>query len=212
MKRVYVGLVLTLGVFNLFSFSQDQKSDNCKEIASRSIASLNTGHCMGASTQSQALSLDEALDDKIKVVRAVSSTNPFSFGTEVTNCANPVQRAFDYQNGQLVPAAINGSAVYATYLGTDQQTGDTAMIRDHGNNNLQLILTLCRTGDASVDNMLQGSTPVIQNALNADLNVPNKALCPGRINAGHVIFGYVANEQHGQIPVASRFQPPAECM
>lgn len=149
-----------------------------------------------------------------KTDTVTSSISPFTFGngTGTTSCSSPVQRAFDYNNGQLVPAGINGSPVYATYIGIDAQTGDTAMIRDHGNNVLQLILTLCLTGDASIDNMLQGGTPTITSTLSVDLNVPNKAQCPGRINAGDVLFGYVPSYQYGQIPVGSRFQPPQQCM
>jgi hypothetical protein len=140
--------------------------------------------------------------------------SPFTFGngTGTASCASPVQRAFDYNNGQLTPAGINASAVYASYIGIDVQTGDTAMIRDHGNNVLQLILTLCLTGDASIDNMLQGGTPTITSTLSVDLNVPNKAQCPGRINAGDVFFGKVPSYQYGQIPVGSRFQPPSQCL
>jgi hypothetical protein len=151
-------------------------------------------------------------DKKADAVAPAISPYTFGNGTGTASCANPVQRAFNYSNSQLVPAGINAAAVYATYIGIDQQTGDTAMIRDHGNNNLQLILTLCRTGDASIDNMLQGSTPTITSTLSVDLNVPNKAQCPGRINAGDILFGYVPSYQYGQVPVGSRFQPPQQCL
>lgn len=138
--------------------------------------------------------------------------NPFGFpaGT-IQNCSSPVQRVFNFNQGTLSPAGARGGAVYATYIGNDPTTNDSAMIRDFGNDTLQLILNVCRTGDANIDNMLINAVPTIQQTFTGDLNVPNKAACPGRINTGTVVFGYVPS-QYGAIPVQSSFQPPQVCL
>lgn len=138
--------------------------------------------------------------------------NPFGFpaGT-IQNCNSPVQRVFDFNQGNLSPAGARGGAVYATYIGNDPTTNDSAMIRDYGNNSMQLIVNICRTGDTNIDNILLNSVPTITQTFTGDLNVPNKAACPGRINTGTLNFGYVQS-QYGAVPVMSSFQPPQVCL
>lgn len=210
---VRLGIVFTLGFFSLFSFNQNDKNIVCNDSGSRTVASTGSETCSGSSIESHAEEIGESLDSNMKVVEAMSPVNPFSFNNgESNSCASPVQRIFDYKNGQLVPAAVNGSEVFATYIGIDPDTGDKAMIRDHGNNNIQMILSLCLTGDASIDNLMQQGSPTVGSTITVDLNVPNKVKCPGRINSGDIIFGYISNSQYGSLPVASRLQPTQDCL
>jgi hypothetical protein len=209
-KYIYLGLVLTITAFSFYGLKD--KSDSCQKIGSRSIASSQhdsvSKYCEGTTYDTHATTLESALKDKMEVVKSFTQEkNDFS------SCKNGgLERVFDYKEAELIPAKTNDTKVYATYLGVDAQTGDTAMIRDHGNNVLQLILTVCLTGDASMDNMLRSGAPTITSTLSVDQNVPNKAECPGRINAGDVLFGNVPSYQNGEIPIGSRFQPPKKCM
>ncbi|MFT6071068.1 MAG: hypothetical protein ACJAT2_002057 [Bacteriovoracaceae bacterium] len=213
MMSVRLGIVFTLGFFSLFSFNQNDKSIVCNDSASRTVASTGSKTCSGSSIESHAEEIKESLDGNMQVVRAMNPSNPFHFNNEGSNnCPNPIQRSFNYTNGKLVPAAVNDSEVFATYIGIDPSTRDKAIIRDHGNNNVQMIFTLCLTGDSSVDNLLQQGTPSVASSITADLNVPNKAQCPGRINSGDIIFGYTSNTQYGSLPIVSRFQPTQECL
>jgi hypothetical protein len=124
------------------------------------------------------------------------------------NCADPIQRAFNYSNGTLQEAGLNGSTVFASYIGYDITTGDSATIRDHGSNNIQLVLVLCKTGNQQIDNLLASSVPTFSSSMTYDANVPDPAQCPGRINSGNLYFGQVGFGQ----PIFSSFSAPQQCL
>lgn len=120
-----------------------------------------------------------------------------------------VNRYLNYSNGQLTPAGANGSAALASYVGVDVNTGDIIVLKDYGNNNFQYAISVCRTGDQFIDNMLISAQPQITATFTGDLNVPNRAQCPsGRVNSGDLFFGYAPNGY----PILMRFQPPQQCM
>lgn len=122
---------------------------------------------------------------------------------------NRLTRHLSYSNGTL--SAIGGPSAgsFMEYTGVDTATGDVLVLREYGQNNYQLSLSICSTGDQFVDNMLINGQPQIDQQFLWDANVPNRSACPtGRINMGGLFFGYAPNGY----PIIMRFQPPQQCM
>jgi hypothetical protein len=168
-----------------------------------------------------ALMLVSCGKDKNKVDQNAVNSNPFiGVGSSPTesnfinqlmsqySCSR-VNRYLNYSNGTLTNAGANGAQALASYVGVDVNTGDIIVLKDYGNNNFQYAISVCRTGDQFIDNMLISGQPQISATFTGDLNVPNRAQCPtGRVNSGDLFFGYAPNSY----PLLMRFQPPQQCM